>query len=88
MTYRIQISESADGIRVAFRGTLDPQALCHLRELAADVGRKGAAAVELVLEEGTEVDSDCIEGLRRLEGVAVRAQARFLALWLAQGPKP
>ncbi len=79
MTYRIELRESPPVFRILFEGALDRAALA---EIAAIVRRSAGRQVTLVLECGTEVDPECIEPLRRLDGVAVRPASAFLERWL------
>ncbi|HET8542693.1 MAG TPA: hypothetical protein VFL83_22655 [Anaeromyxobacter sp.] len=79
MAYRIVLKDGPGAVRIAFQGVLD---LAALREITTVVRRSPGLDVTLVLETGTEVDPECIEPLRRLEGVAVRPASPFLERWL------
>jgi hypothetical protein len=79
MAFRIEVKDTPAQLRIEFQGALD---LAALAEVAAIVRKSSGRDVSLVLESGTEVDPECIEPLRRLEGVAVRAASPFLARWL------
>lgn len=78
MTYRMELKEEPGALRIVFQGVLDRAALA---ELAALVRRTAGREVALVLETGTEVDPECMDPLRRLEGVSVRPASAFLARW-------
>jgi hypothetical protein len=84
MAYRIRVEDGAGSLRIEFQGTLDCAALAEIASIASaacfELPRR---EVSLVLEKGTEVDAECIEPLRRLEGVAVRPVSAFLERWLA-----
>lgn len=79
MTYRIQLEEASPLLRIEFQGALDRAALA---ELTAIVRRSAGSQITLVLDVGTEVDPECVEPLRRLDGVAVRPASAFLERWL------
>jgi hypothetical protein len=79
MAFRIEVKDTPALLRIEFQGALD---LAALAEVAAIVRRHPGRNVTLVLESGTEVDPECIEPLRRLDGVAVRPASAFLACWL------
>lgn len=88
MTFRIGIVDAQVGPRVTFEGRLDVAAL---RAIEAQVrglrSRSGAAVVGVLLLEGTEIDPECVEGVRALQGATVEAASPFLARWLG-GPPP
>ena len=79
MTHRIQLDDAPAALRIDFQGVLDRAALAVI---TATLRRSAGRHVTLVLGEGTEVDPECIDPLRRLEGVEVRAASAFLARWL------
>lgn len=79
MAFRIEVKDTPALLRIEFQGALD---LAALAEVAAIVRRHPGRNGTLVLESGTEVDPECIEPLRRLDGVAVRPASAFLARWL------
>jgi hypothetical protein len=81
MAFRIEVRDTAAQLRIEFQGALD---LGALAEVAAIVRKSAGRDVTLVLERGTEVDPECIEPLRRLEGVAVLPESAFLARWLCR----
>jgi hypothetical protein len=86
MAHRIQLRESARALRIEFEGLLDREALRELAAVAAAArGRAAGREVTVVLGTGTEVDGECVEPLRRLEGVAVRPASPFLARWVRGG---
>ena len=79
MTFRIELNDTPAALRIGFQGALDRAALA---EVTAIVRRSAGRHVTLVLETGTEVDPECIEPLRHLDGVAVRPASAFLDRWL------
>lgn len=84
MAYRIRVEEGAGTLRIEFQGALDSAALAEIATIAgAARAHLPRCEVSLVLEKGTEVDAECIEPLRGLDGVAVRPVSAFLARWLA-----
>lgn len=87
MTFRIVIADAPVGPTVTFEGRLDVAALraieAQIRGLRA---RSGAAAVGVLLLEGTEIDPECVAGVRALRGATVEAASPFLARWLGGSP--
>lgn len=83
MAHRIELKQVDGSLRIDFEGVLDRSALGEITALARNArDRARGGEVALVLQAGTEVDPECIEPLRRLEGVTVRATSAFLARWL------
>ena len=79
MAYRIELKDTPALLRIVFQGALD---LAALAEVTAIVRKHPGRNVTLVLETGTEVDPECMDPLRRLDGVAVRPASAFLERWL------
>lgn len=84
MTHRIDLEERDGATCIAFEGVLDLAALKLVRSCVADARRNGARRVVLSLGLGTEVEGECIEGLRLVEGLSVKAVSPFLTRWLRQ----
>ena len=83
MAYRISVQDTAEPLRIVFQGVLDSAALAEITGIARGArARHGRKELWLVLESGTEVDPECIEPLRHIEGVEVRPVSAFLARWL------
>jgi len=85
MTHRIERKDTVPP-RLEFHGLLDRAAF---EAIAASVraARRNApgSTVVLALAAGTDVDSECVEPLRRLEGVVLEPVSPFLARWLRRG---
>jgi hypothetical protein len=77
MTYRLDMQSEGGWAVMSFQGVLDRAALAVIRAWSHDLLVHGMP-VRLILLPRTEVESDCIRELARLEGVAVVAQEQFL----------
>jgi hypothetical protein len=84
MTHRIELDGGNGATRIAFQGLFDRTALEDVLSCVREARRGGASRVVLSLGVGTEVDGDCIEELRLVEGLSVKAVSPFLTRWLRQ----
>ena len=84
MTHRIELDGGEEGSRIAFEGLLDRAALEDVLSCLAHARRSGARRIVLSLGVGTEVEGECIERLRLVEGLSVTAVSPFLTRWLRQ----
>lgn len=84
MTFRIGFADTPAGPRLVFQGLLDRAALCAIQEQIRGLrASDGVAVVGVLLLEGTEIDPECVAGVRALPDAVVEAASPFLARWLA-----
>jgi hypothetical protein len=80
VTHRLEIQRQQNAVIFEFQGLLDAEAFEKLR-VGVRLAAKGGAAVRVLLREGTDVDRECVEGLRALEAEVI-AESAYLARWI------
>jgi len=81
MTFKIQSTDREDERTLSFEGTLDRAALADLIARCEAELRQGVR-VRVWLRAGTRVEAGVLDELVRVEGVALSAEAPFLARWI------
>ncbi len=84
MTHRMEISESKGSARIEFQGTLDREALEDILACVRESQARGTHRITLLLGSGTDVARECMEPLRRIDGLTIEAVSPFLARWMRQ----
>ena len=84
MTHRIDIEEWDATALIEFEGQLNGTSLEDVLSCVRDARWNGAKQVVLSLGFGTEVDGECIDRLRQVAGLRVKAFSPFLTSWLRQ----
>lgn len=80
MTHRLDFRELGGATVLEFQGLLDQAALQVLRAAVAGTPR---GLARIVLRAGSEVERDCLPGLRGLEAEVV-AESPYLARWISE----
>jgi hypothetical protein len=83
MTFRIEVAGSGGAARIVFCGLLDRAAFEALEDAVRTLAAHSAGAVVVLLAEGTEAFPECVAALAALPAADVRAEAPFLARWIA-----
>jgi hypothetical protein len=84
MTHRIELEDWEETTLIAFEGLLDRSSLEDVLSSVRDARWNGAKRVLLSLGAGTEVEGECIDKLRQVDGLHVKASSPFLERWLRQ----
>ena len=81
MTYRINSTGQKAEAILGFEGVLDRGALVDLRARCKALLERGGK-VRVLLRKGTQVETGVLDELSRIEGIALSAEAPFLASWI------
>jgi hypothetical protein len=83
MTFRIEVAGTGGRARIVFCGLLDRAALEALQDAVHALAARSSGAVVVLLADGTEAFPECVDALAKLPSADVRAEAPFLARWIA-----